>query len=385
MVGGELLGQLAWFSPATAIRRHVGGPGEELGRDGKIAAVMRPSNSRQVVDALAADEPCRGRGFGGPDRGAKRLGAGMEVEGVPPPQGFRLPVGVEVHPAEGPDRLEQSVRHEVVAVHHERPVHQRGEAVEHLDLVGAFALHRHGITQGERPGEHRQPSEEPLLVGFEEPVRPLHGRLEGLVARHGRAPAAREQPEPLAEVVGDVLRRHRRHPCRGQLDGQGYPVESPADLVDRVEGRLVAGRPGTGAIEEEGDGLGLLDPLAGQRQGAQGEEPLAAGGQRLPAGRQHGRVRGSRRDGVHQLGNCTEQVLAVVEDEQRLPLGQPRDHGRSARQPHPDADPQGRGNELVDLVGGLEAAELDEHRPVARPANAPSPARAASCRCPPRR
>ena len=127
-----------------------------------------------------------------------------------------------------------------------------------------------------------------------------------------------------------------------------------------------SGAAGTGAVEEEGDGLGLLDALAGQRQRAEREEPLAARGQRLPAGRQHGRVR--RFDAMASTSSATApsrcSQLSRISSVSRS-ASQARTAARLA-DPTWALMPKGGRDELVDLVRGVEAPELDERRPVAR-------------------
>ena len=78
--------------------------------------------------------------------------------------------------------------------------------------------------------------------------------------RGTRGPAAAgEQPEAVVEPRGDLVRRHRRHPRRGELDRERDPVEAAADLSDGVDVRLAEGERrigGGGPCDEQPDRLG---------------------------------------------------------------------------------------------------------------------------------
>jgi hypothetical protein len=47
------------------------------------------------------------------------------------------------------------------------------------------------------------------------------------------AASARQQRKAIAQAYGNLLNAKRSGACRGELDGQRYAVESPADRSDR--------------------------------------------------------------------------------------------------------------------------------------------------------
>ena len=69
-------------------------------------------------------------------------------------------------------------------------------------------------------------------------MAPIDRGLEGALPRHRRARAPRQQHEPLAHRLGDLLRRQQSHACRRQLDRQGDSVQAPTDRRHRLRVRV---------------------------------------------------------------------------------------------------------------------------------------------------
>ena len=227
------------------------------------------------------------------------------------------------------DRLEHPIaRRRRVDDLQERAVDQRGEEVEDLDgravVDGRGALRRHAA------GEDREPfGERALGVGQELPA-PVDDGAQGAVARHRRAAAAGEDLEAIVEAPGELIGRQRAQPGGGQLEGQRLAVQPAADLDDRGDVLRVDGEPGRrrrAAIGEELDrrmGERLVDAgvRAGPGQRRDLDQPLADDAQRLAARRQDVDARAAPEQLVRDGGDVADQVLAVVEDDERGAVGE---------------------------------------------------------------
>ncbi len=139
--------------------------------------------------------------------------------------------------------------------------------------------------------------------------------------------AARQQVEPLPETAFDAVEAQGGQPRRGQFDGEGAAVEAPADLADA--GPVGGGDGGTtglaGPLEEQRHGVARV-ALARQRQPGDREHPLERQHEpRLRRG-QDGHTRAPAEDPLHEHPDAVDQVLAVVEDEQRLAVGEVGEH-----------------------------------------------------------
>ncbi len=125
-----------------------------------------------------------------------------------------------------------------------------------------------------------------------------------------RAPPG-EQPEAVLEPVRH--RGQRQCPQTGgrELDRQGLAVHSATDVLDDPAGVIVVGKSGSyraGAIDEQLDG-------GRRRQTEDLYEDFAGNAQRLAACRDQPK-RGHRPDqGVGQGGRLSDDVFAVVDDD----------------------------------------------------------------------
>ena len=140
-----------------------------------------------------------------------------------------------------------------------------------------------------------------------------------MVARSVRCRAGRsrapdgEEVEAPAQPLQHLWGCQHLHPCCGKLERKRQAVETAADLGDGIVGfevSLQRPRP----LGKEGDGLGL-------RQRRYGIAPLAGQLQRFAAGDQE-LDRGSRSQEPGQTGCCVDDLLEVVQDQERLPVGE---------------------------------------------------------------
>jgi len=168
------------------------------------------------------------------------------------------------------------------------------------------------VGQVEAALENREVVEHGLFVGRQEVVGPLDGRLKRLLTLAGSTSTAGQQPEAVIEAVADLGDAHRAGARRGQLDGQGDPVESLADLGDDRFGVAVG-------IEAVSGGVGPLDEQAhGGRVDAEFERRhpprvLSLHLERLSARGQDAELGSALEHGVDQVGGFVEHVLAVVD------------------------------------------------------------------------
>ncbi len=150
------------------------------------------------------------------------------------------------------------------------------------------------------------------------------------MAGHGRAAAAGEDPEAIVEAPGELIGRQRAQPGGGELEGQRLAVQPAADLDDRgdvLRVDLEPGRRRRAAIGEELDrrmGERLVDAgvRAGPGQRRDLDQPLADDAQRLAARRQDVDARAAPEQLVRDAGDVADQVLAVVEDDERGAVGE---------------------------------------------------------------
>ncbi len=136
-----------------------------------------------------------------------------------------------------------------------------------------------------------------------------------------------EEPEPIVEPGHDLLDRHRAQPDRGQFKGQRDSVESPAHrdhglLIRRGEGE--SGHHRFGPVHEERHRLtsGRGSAGIGYVHGRDQQGVLRHDVERLSAGRQDPQPRRRPQQRLGQLRAPIDQVLAGVQDQQEMPVGQ---------------------------------------------------------------
>ncbi len=168
-----------------------------------------------------------------------------------------------------------------------------------------------GGLGGRAAGEDGEGAEGALLLGDEQVVAPGDGGEQGVVA--GVVLAAAGQELEVAVEGAQELCRGVEVGSRGrQLERERERVEALAErghvLVGGVEGGVGEAR----ALAEELDPLGL-----GER--GDGVELLLLQVEALARGDEQGGAGGDVAEQGELVGECGQQVLGVVEDEQELP------------------------------------------------------------------
>ena len=229
------------------------------------------------------------------------------------------------HPV--PDQLAVTVDHQ------NRLGHQPVEDVEHVvGLQFAEPAHLFCGIEVEAAGKHRKPCPEQLFGLGAKFVAPVDKRAQGLLARHGHPASAGQQRKSPVQPFHDLRERQSAQPGGGELDGQRDAIEPVAQLHHGI-GVLLChseiGIDGAGAIDQQAHRLVLVDPLRRQRvvhrrgrQRRNGAGVFAGDAERLPAGGQNPQSRGFGEHRVDQVGDRRQQVFAVVQHDQQLPLAQ---------------------------------------------------------------
>jgi len=176
------------------------------------------------------------------------------------------------------------------------------------------------------------------------------------VARVGRIPG-RQQPEPVAEAGQDLLRGQGTQPDRRQLDRQRDALQADAQIGHR----LAVGRVDAEARKDRGAPLGeqphrlelqelLRRPqvtAVRHRQGRHRDGHLTGDAEHLTARGQDAHARASTQNRASEHGAGVQQMLTVVQHQQRLPAGQVlrqrrhRPPGRLIQQAHSPRDLRG--------------------------------------------
>ena len=255
----------------------------------------------------------------------------------------------------------------------QRLVDEPLEEVEHLvGDDGAAGRHRLGRLEGERPREHREPGEQRALGVGQQVEAPVHGGAKRPMTRQCRAAAPGQQAEAMVEPGGDLGRRQGANPGRRELDRQRDAVETVADLHDRLcvlgsspkPGSIARPRSRKRRTASEAESCCELvrrqrADQCRQRHRGNGHEALTAHAERLPAGGDDAEVGAAAQERVGYLHDGVEDVLAVVEDHERRPVGDSRHDGRD-RAVHGWREPQGRGDRIGHERLVVERRELDE-------------------------
>ena len=188
------------------------------------------------------------------------------------------------------------------------------------------------------------------------------------------ATSAGEEPEPFVEQPRDLARAHARDPRRGELDRQRDRVEPSTDLHDLVGVRRVElqTRPGRfGAVHEQLHRFTRRDRLQARlRRDAQRrhpQQPLAGHAERLPARRQHPHPRRGTQDRLGQRGRLVEQMLTVVQHDQRLFAREVVAHALGQRPPRAWLHRQRGDDHLREQVGVVGRGELTQPHTIGEP------------------
>ena len=236
------------------------------------------------------------------------------------------------------------------------------EEVEHVVACTAPPLTTASAASSEkRAGEHGEPGQDgPLRLG-QQVEAPVDRRPQRPVPRQRRAAAAGQEPEPVVEASRDLGGRQRADPRGGQLDRQRDAIQPAADLRDRVrvgggqlEARLRPLAPGrrTGAPRRNSrDRREIRRPRVQVRQRHRGHRDAGSRPEMPSASRLVARTcsRGQRRSSSSAISTTgSMQVLAVVEDQQQLAVGDALHQGVDDLGVGPLLDAQRRGDRVVD-------------------------------------
>ncbi len=176
--------------------------------------------------------------------------------------------------------------------------------------------HHLGSFQVE-PGRERckSPEQHPFRLG-QQRVRPVHRCPECLLPAHCGPRSPGQQPETVVQPGGDFGRREHAQPRGGQFDRQRDPVQPAAYLADR--GSVVRGDREIrhGAARPVGE---QLDRLASVRQRRHPPGRLAVRADRLPARRHDDQPGAGPQELLGQHGARIEEMLAVIQHQQRAP------------------------------------------------------------------
>ncbi len=122
-----------------------------------------------------------------------------------------------------------------VVGHHQRLAHEQSELVEDLvSLDLGAAGDGTGGGEVESTHERRKPAKQDSLGLGQQRMRPIHRRMQCLLATHRSAGTTGQQAEAVVQTVDDLVERQRTHPGRGEFDGQRHAVEATADLLHSV-------------------------------------------------------------------------------------------------------------------------------------------------------
>ena len=218
-------------------------------------------------------------------------------------------------------RLQQPVAGSAPAVvgDHQRLVHQQRELIEHLVALHVTAAgDRLGGVEVESAQKHRQPAKQDPLGFGQQRVRPVHRGAQGLLAAYRGARTAGQQPEPVMQAVEDFGQRQRAHPCGGELDRQRQPIEARADFGHDCGVVVGDGEIGASVASPVGE---QFDGFVAKRQRRHPPAHLAGHTDRLTAGGQQRQSRSGAEQRIDQRRTGVEQVLAVVQHHQHLPVG----------------------------------------------------------------
>ena len=259
-----------------------------------------------------------------------------------------------------PNRFQKSVARGVFTLekNHQRFLDETRHQIEHFRFIDV-ARRAHGFRRLEREAarEHRQMIEQPLLLVREQLVAPVDGRPKRLMSRQRRATPSDEKTKPVVESLREPLYRDGTEPSRRELQRERKTVEAAADVRDGRRVRVVeseARQHSACALHEKLHRLRLHERCSRIGNGERRHEPryLAADAERLTTRRDDAERGTCTEQRVGQHGARADQVLTVVEHEQRTAVAKRRNE-RFGRAP----------SGLVRCAGGGERGTRDE-RPV---------------------
>ena len=262
-----------------------------------------------------------------------------QIRGMAPFQRAQLAALDQPFQRIGPGRLQQPITGLALGMvdAHQRFRDQRRQRLDHLPIRQSLCVRGDLFRrrQREAAGEHSQPAQQDPFRGAEQLMAPIERRVQSLMARQRRSPAAGQDAEPFVEPGGERGEAERKDVRRGQFQRQRDAVEPSADRHHRRRVRIVEPERGIGradAFDEQldrrrGQRIGgaagrLVRPFGRrQRQRRQAVDLLAGTAQCLPAGRQDADSGCGPDDRFGEGGGGLDDVFAIVEDQrQRLPF-----------------------------------------------------------------
>jgi hypothetical protein len=193
-------------------------------------------------------------------------------------------------------------------------------------------------------GERREGAEAVLVVGGEQVVAPGEGGGEAAAAGGAAGGRVGEEREPVVEPVEDLRDAQHAGASRGQLDRERQVVQGAAEPDDVVAADRCGAAAGRRVPGEQRDGVGL-------RQRPEGVHELAVQSQGPLARDEHAHGRRGVEHPCDQRADPVDQVLAVVEDEQRVGAAQTRADVRGVDEGDRVGDED---RDLVRVPGGVE-------------------------------
>jgi len=210
----------------------------------------------------------------------------------------------------------------------QRSINHAGNHVGRTGRGGFFADRLDGFDI-EGAGEDAEMSECTLFPLIEQVIAPVQRRLERLLAYRHRGWSSHQQPEAVDEARQHLLERHVSEACGGKLQSQRDSVQAAAQLG---HGRciLVGQQQGPvdepGPLDEQPHGVARPESIrpwsganCGHWQPAHLHDLFTWHSEKLPAGGDQSQVRAISEQPYD--GRCAgvEQMLAIVNDSQRLP------------------------------------------------------------------
>jgi hypothetical protein len=178
--------------------------------------------------------------------------------------------------------------------------------------------------------------------------------------------AGAQQPEPLGQAVRELADRHGSGSGRGQLDRQRQAVEPAAQFGHRV----AVDRLATDAAERAAL---FVQPCCeqmsriGSAEGRHRDQPLTGHTERLPRRGQQTHPATTGHNIVCQGRHRVEKVLAVVQHQQALLLGEHPEQHLTLTDPGLGAHAHHLDEGLRDLAAVEDAGQLTEPDTVDKP------------------
>ena len=217
------------------------------------------------------------------------------------------------------------------------------------------ARNRDGVLRRERGDEDRQREARLALAVGEGFPRAVERGPHGSLSRGDVRMPAGEHGQRLIEAAKQLGQGERTGTGSGELDGEGQPIETRDDLLNKGQTLFDERCPRVGCpFDEEGSRVLLC-------QGFQVDHALSAQSNRFAAGGQYPRRPIIGKVTTERLAHPIEDVLAVVEHDRRIVARQQATElGWLDRRPERLAE-GGRDRALIRAEG--QERQIDEDRP----------------------